>query len=146
MKISIAALAFVLISSQAPCQDITKPAATTKLPFLMDRTDLALAGADLGLRTLDIYTSNRAFRDPCKCYYEVDPIAPTSTKGIIAFQLGAFALGQVARYELEKHHHRKLAKLLAIDVTSEAEAVSRNYYNLANHPRSTNAINNNQTK
>lgn len=122
----LAIAVLILASSQAICQD-AKPLKTNHLPFLMDRQDAVLFAEDLTIRSLDMYTSNAAFRNPCRCYTESDPIAPTGTKGIIAFQLGAVALIQLGRYELERHHHRKLAKLVSLDVAIETKTVVSNF-------------------
>jgi len=94
-----------------------------------DRLNKVLWAVDMGLRTGDAITTHQFLTHPCKCFHEVDPIAPKSGGWgeQFAFQYGAgMAVGISSRW-LERRGHRKLARtLLVVDIASEVWAVQNN--------------------
>jgi len=93
------------------------------------RVNKALWIVDMGLRTGDAITTHNFLTHPCKCFKELDPIAPhTGGWGEqFAFQYGAgMAVGIGSRW-LERRGHKKLARtLLVVDIASEVWAVQNN--------------------
>jgi hypothetical protein len=99
--------------------------------------DTVLFRADATLRFGDVYTSHRLFHDPCNCFYEANPISPSSTTGIILFQYSALMGIQATHNQLVKRGHPKLARLAyVLDIVSESYAVGHNAYLMTDPHRS----------
>jgi len=89
----------------------------------------ALLGVDMGLRTTDGIETYNFLHHPCKCFHEGDPIAPGSGNplGIMAFQGGAFLGVRYGSRLLERHGHRRWARVLILtDIAVEAYTVQDN--------------------
>lgn len=89
----------------------------------------ALYATDGTLRVGDAVTTYRLLADPCKCFREVDPIAPKGSNpvAIALFQASALMAITQAHNLLIVHGHKKLAHILLwADVASEAIAVGHN--------------------
>lgn len=99
------------------------------LPDAPTRLDHALYAADMTIRALDFKTTRDFMRSPCRCFTEMDPIAPhTSAIGPqAAFQFGLSAAVILGSRELAKHHHPRWARaLLIVDIVDESIAVGNN--------------------
>jgi hypothetical protein len=74
-----------------------------------------LWAVDLTARLVDAQTTHTFLSNPCKCFAEGDPLAPGSPNWghLLPFQFGIWAAVTVTSYELSKHRHRQIARLLA---------------------------------
>lgn len=97
--------------------------------------DQNLFRADALLRVGDVITTYDFLHDPCHCFYEANPIAPSgNTSQIVVFQAGALMVIGVVHNYLINHHHPVLARLVLIgDVASESYAVGHNIYIVKEH-------------
>lgn len=117
------ALLFCLASS-AVCQELPN----TPKPVLntFDYVQIAsLAGAHFG----DILTTREFMLDPCRCFHEVNPIAPhTPSWGPLLAYHGAWVVTNTyVTYKLEKHHHKLLAReLRSVQIGVEVKAFTSN--------------------
>jgi hypothetical protein len=93
------------------------------------RLNLALYAADLTLHTLDVATTYSQMNDPCRCYVESNPIAPSGKRlaPLLAFQYGYGAAAIFASHELTKHRHPFLGRVVLLwDLGDEAYALQNN--------------------
>src|ERR1700743_443530 len=91
--------------------------------------DYGLTGIDTGLRIADTHTSYVLFNNPCRCFHEIDPIAPKGRgiKQIAGFQIAAGLAVNAGAELLRRKNHPKWARaLLVADIVSESIAVGRN--------------------
>jgi hypothetical protein len=96
-------------------------------PPKLDKTDKVLMAADASLRAFDVFSTRWMLTAPCRCNHEVNlPGAIVNhTSTMAAYSAGVFAVNVLVSRELERHHHRKLAKLpYLIDFYEDRQAVT----------------------
>lgn len=95
----------------------------------VSRIDFSLYAAEATVRTLDFATTYSRVNNPCGCYHESDPLAPSGHDAAtsLAFHYGIAAAVIFGSRELRRHNHNRLASVLVLaDITSESIAVGRN--------------------
>ncbi len=91
-----------------------------------------LDAADLLLRSADIYTTHRNLTNPCRCFYEADPLAPSTSSlaAEAAFFYGSGLLvvagDRAAQHSPRRWLRRSGRLLLLADILSEAIAIAHN--------------------
>jgi hypothetical protein len=101
--------------------------------YMGSRWNRSLFLADFSVRAMDADSTRRFMTNSCKCMHEGDigPIANT-TPGMWAYSLGAAAGIEFASYELWKHHHEKIARVLQVtEVMYDGGISIKNYVNNA---------------
>jgi hypothetical protein len=78
--------------------------------------DRSLLATDAILRVGDGITTSLLLNDPCRCYYEVDPIAPKGGRWweVYGFQAAAEGSLTTGSRWLSARHHKKLARTAMI--------------------------------
>lgn len=113
----------------APSQKISPKQSLTTLD--KGNFDDNLYRTDTLLRIGDSITTHLFLHNPCKCFYEVDPIAPSDGKwtSIFLFQATASSAIWSSHNLLIAHGHRRIARLVILaDIISESYAVGHNAY------------------
>lgn len=96
-------------------------------PPKMDKTDKVMLAADASLRALDVFSTHWMLTAPCRCNHELNlPDAISHhTPVMAAYSAGYFAFNVLVSRELERHGHRKLAKIpYLIDFYEDRQAVT----------------------
>lgn len=99
---------------------------------------ITLFSADALLRTVDGLSTVHNLGDKCKCFKEINPIAPHSDSALkqAAFQAGMLATVYGAAWTFHHYHHDKIAStIMMLDIGSEAFAVQGNMRAVSNNSR-----------
>lgn len=113
----------------APSQKISPKQSLTTLE--VGNLDENLYRFDSLLRVGDSVTTHMFLHDPCKCFVEVDPVAPNDGRwtSIMVFQTASSSAIWSSHNLLITHGHRRIARMVLLaDIISESYAVGHNAY------------------
>jgi hypothetical protein len=120
-------LVFISLAMAGGAQEL--PSAPTPHNHPIGRLEASLLAADAAVRLGDGVTTYRFLSDPCRCYHEIDPIAPHSANAakIAAFQVASWGGVAVGERWLRRRGHSRLALALQVgDIAMEGYWVQSN--------------------